>query len=125
MSLVRSKDTQPEMIVRRLVHSLGYRYRLHDRSLPGAPDLVFASRRRVIFIHGCFWHQHSCPLGDRIPKSRRQFWRQKLVGNACRDRRVAASLRRKGWRILTVWECQLAQPSRLAAMITKFLNSST
>jgi DNA mismatch endonuclease (patch repair protein) len=121
MSLVRSKDTRPEMIVRRLVHSLGYRYRLHQRCLPGAPDLVFASRRRVIFIHGCFWHQHSCANGNRMPKSRINFWRKKLEGNVARDRRVVRNLRRTGWRALTLWECQLKNLKRLTERIAAFL----
>lgn len=124
MSLVRSKDTGPEMIVRGLVHSLGYRYRLHDRTLPGAPDLVFAARQSVIFIHGCFWHQHSCASGDRMPKSRLRFWRNKLEGNVARDRRVVAKLRRKEWRVLTVWECQLRDLERLTKRIVAFLEDS-
>jgi DNA mismatch endonuclease (patch repair protein) len=121
MSLVRSKNTRGEMIVRRLVHSLGYRYRLHVRKLPGAPDLVFPSRRRVIFIHGCFWHRHSCPSGDRMPKSRVAFWRNKLEGNASRDRRAITKLRRSGWGILTIWECELKDAERLARRIVRFL----
>jgi DNA mismatch endonuclease (patch repair protein) len=121
MSLVRSKDTHAEIIVRRLVHSMGYRYRLHDRRLPGTPDLVFAGRRRVIFIHGCFWHQHACTNGDRMPKSRVRFWRGKLLGNVARDRRAAGKLRRDGWGVLTVWECQLKDTKRLAKRIVSFL----
>jgi DNA mismatch endonuclease, patch repair protein len=121
MSLVRSKDTGPEMVVRRLVHSLGFRYRLHDRKLPGGPDLVFRSRQRVIFIHGCFWHQHSCAGGDRIPKSRLNFWRTKLRGNVARDRRAVAKLRRAGWRVLVIWECQLREQERLTRRIVAFL----
>lgn len=123
MSRVRGKDTRPEMVVRRLVHSLGYRYRLHDRKLPGSPDLVFASRRRVIFVHGCFWHQHACASGNRIPKSRVGFWRAKLEGNVARDRRATAILRKQGWRALTVWECQLNDRDRLAKRLTTFLGA--
>jgi DNA mismatch endonuclease (patch repair protein) len=122
MSRVRSKGTKPEMVVRRLVHSLGYRYRLHVPALPGRPDLTFRSRRAVIFIHGCFWHQHHCPAGNRMPKSRVAFWRRKLEGNVARDRRTNQKLRRMGWRVLTVWECELKAPKKLTRRIARFLS---
>lgn len=125
MSLVRSSDTRPEMVVRRLVHSMGGRYRLHDRRLPGCPDLVFPGSRKIIFIHGCFWHQHSCRMGNRMPKSRVAFWRDKLQGNKRRDAQQRARLRNLGWRVLVVWECQL-QPKKLpalAARLRRFLES--
>ncbi|MDD4890516.1 MAG: very short patch repair endonuclease [Phycisphaerae bacterium] len=125
MSLVRAKDTKPEMTVRRLVHALGYRYRLHVKDLPGCPDLVFPARRAVIFVHGCFWHQHRCPQGNRMPKSRRQFWKAKLSRNKARDSNRAQVLRRVGWRVLTVWECQL-RPSmipRFTCRLLRFLES--
>ena len=120
MSLVRSKDTKPEMAVRRLVHGLGYRYKLHDSSLPGKPDLVFPSRRKVIFVHGCFWHRHGkrCPL-TRLPKSRLDFWQPKLEQNHKRDQRNRRLLQADGWRALTIWECQLHRD--LGPRITKFL----
>ncbi|HVX10202.1 MAG TPA: very short patch repair endonuclease [Pirellulales bacterium] len=123
MSLVRAKDTKPELVVRRLVHSLGYRYRLHISSLPGCPDLVFPSRRKVILVHGCFWHQHSCKLGDRMPKSRLKFWRPKLERNRLRDTETMRSLRHLGWRVLIVWECQIfGKPrARLVKRICAFL----
>ena len=121
MSLIRGKNTKPELLVRRLVHSLGYRYRLHRRDLPGTPDLVFRRLKCVIFIHGCFWHLHRCPRGNRIPKTRVAFWRSKLEGNAVRDRLAVAKLRRSGWRVLTVWECQLKNPERLAVRLRQFL----
>ncbi|MFC2105255.1 very short patch repair endonuclease [Candidatus Bipolaricaulota bacterium] len=106
MSLIRSKDTAPEMLVRKLVHSMGYRYRLHQRDLPGLPDLVFRSRRKIVFVHGCFWHRHSgCPL-NRLPKSRIEFWRTKLEGNRIRDRRNESLLRQGGWKLLVIWECE-------------------
>jgi len=125
MGLVRSKDTKPEMLVRRLVHALGYRYRLHDRRLPGCPDLVFPSRRKVIFVHGCFWHQHRCRMGNRMPKSRVEFWRNKLEGNRRRDQRHRKALNRQGWRVLTVWECQTRPKAipRLADRVTRFLEN--
>ena len=124
MSRVRSKDTKPEMRVRRLVHGLGYRYRLHVKGLPGRPDLVFRSRRKVVFVHGCFWHRHEgCPQ-NRIPKSpeRRAFWRDKLDGNARRDRLNQAALRETGWRVLVVWECETKNLDRLANRIRAFLD---
>jgi len=123
MARVRSKDTKPEMRVRRLVHALGYRYRLHDGKLPGRPDLVFPGRKRVVFVHGCFWHQHRCPRGARMPKSRPEFWRPKLEGNRRRDARVVRELRRLGWRALVVWECRTgpADAARLADRLIRFL----
>lgn len=121
MSRVRSKDTVPEMLVRRTVFSLGYRYRLHDRTLPGCPDLVFRGREKVIFVHGCFWHRHSgCPKA-RVPKSRTDFWLQKLEGNKKRDDKNVRRLRRQGWKVLTIWECQLGEPD-LIIRIRRFLD---
>jgi DNA mismatch endonuclease (patch repair protein) len=102
---------------------LGYRYRLHDSRLPGCPDLVFKSRRKVIFVHGCFWHRHSrCALA-RMPKSRLDFWRPKLEGNKARDRRNHRALTRGGWRVLTIWECQTSEPERLRKIIRRFLDA--
>lgn len=122
MSLVRCKDTKPEMAVRRLVHGMGYRYRLHDRRLPGTPDLVFPARRKVIFIHGCFWHRHGCALGDRMPKSRLDFWKPKLDANRGRDARNLRALCRLGWDVLVLWECQLADHRKLAKRLRMFLD---
>ena len=123
MSRIRSRDTKPEMRVRRLVHGLGYRYRLHSEDLPGRPDLVFRPRRKVIFVHGCFWHRHEgCPR-NRTPKSpeRRDFWREKLDGNAQRDRLNEAALRRLGWEILVIWECETKALDPLAERVRAFL----
>ncbi|MBI1175684.1 MAG: DNA mismatch endonuclease Vsr [Sideroxydans sp.] len=121
MALVRSVDTKPEMVVRRLVHGMGFRYRLHCRDLPGTPDLVFRSRRAVIFVHGCFWHRHGgCALA-RMPKSRVQFWRSKLEGNKERDARKIAALRADKWRVLVVWECELKNREALARKLSRFL----
>jgi len=125
MAAVKSKDTTPEMVVRRLVHSMGFRYRLHDKSLPGKPDLVFTSRQKVINVHGCFWHMHSCGR-CRIPASRRGYWTDKLQGNALRDKRNQQRLRRAGWNVLVVWECQ-AFPTKLKqlrARIASFLENA-
>lgn len=123
MSLVRGRDTKPEMRVRRLVHSLGYRYRLHRRDLTGSPDLVFGPRRKVIFVHGCFWHRHpdpSCKLA-RLPKSRQEFWLPKLEGNRARDERINAALTAMGWTVLEIWECETADTESLAERIRGFL----
>ncbi|AUZ18356.1 very short patch repair endonuclease [Achromobacter xylosoxidans] len=123
MALVRAKDTKPELLVRRLVHGMGYRYRLHRRDLPGTPDLVLPGRNKVIFIHGCFWHRHAgCALA-RLPKSRRDFWLPKLTANAERDARNVRALRRLGWSVLTIWECQLHDTAKLANRIRRFLNA--
>lgn len=125
MRAVRSKDTAPELVVRRLIHSLGYRYRLHVRSLPGCPDVVLPWRKKVLFVHGCFWHQHSCSRGNRIPASNRRYWLEKLRGNKHRDAGHRRALRRRGWRVLTVWECQTTygKLDTLAARICNFLES--
>lgn len=122
MARVRSKHSRPEMLVRKIVFGLGYRYRLHARDLPGHPDLVFRSRSKVIFVHGCFWHRHgNCALA-RLPKSRLDFWIAKLEGNRKRDARVKRQLREAGWKTLTVWECQL-QHSALPRRIMRFLDA--
>jgi DNA mismatch endonuclease (patch repair protein) len=106
-------NTKPELIIRRGLHALGYRYRVHFRELPGKPDLVFPSRRAVIFVHGCFWHGHDCPL-FRWPTTQPEFWRTKITGNIARDRTTAELLVSQGWRVLNVWECALKGRSRLA-----------
>ena len=127
MSRIRSRDTQPELRVRRLVHALGYRYRLYVGSLPGRPDLVFPGRGKAIFIHGCFWHRHlKCPMGSRVPKSRLDFWLPKLEGNGKRDLRNLRRLRRLGWSVMVVWECQ-TRSKRLEALtrrIVRFLGEA-
>ncbi|OFW16368.1 MAG: very short patch repair endonuclease [Acidobacteria bacterium RIFCSPLOWO2_02_FULL_59_13] len=123
MGRVRSRDTGPELTVRRLVHSLGYRYRLHARDLPGHPDLVFRPRMKVIFIHGCFWHRHhDCEL-TRMPKSRQGFWFAKFKANRLRDRRTERALRRAGWQVLTVWECEIQDAQALEKRIRRFLDA--
>ncbi|WP_335339332.1 very short patch repair endonuclease [Bosea sp. PAMC 26642] len=106
MAGIRARDTRPEMMIRRGLHRMGYRYRLHDQRLPGRPDLVFPSRRAIIFIHGCFWHGHDCKL-FRWPGTRPQFWREKIGGNIARDAKVRLALMTAGWRVMDVWECTL------------------
>ncbi len=125
MSRVRSKHTKPEMLVRSIVHRMGFRYRLHDRVLPGKPDMVFPSRGKIIFVHGCFWHRHKekCEF-TRWPKSRLDFWGPKFEKNRERDRIVRGELRRLGWRVLIVWECQLKNRDSLTAKVHAFLEST-
>lgn len=123
MARVRSTDTRPEILVRKLVHALGYRYRLHAKELPGRPDIVFRKRAKIIFVHGCFWHRHAgCALA-RLPKSRPEFWMPKLEGNKKRDERNRRELLRMGWKILTVWECELQKPASLADRVRRFLDA--
>ena len=121
MRAIRARDTKPELIVRRLIHRLGYRYRLHQRSLPGCPDLVFGGRMKVIFVNGCFWHRHTCRKGRSTPATRRSFWRKKLEGNHRRDRANNRALNRRGWRVFTVWECQVGNLHRLGKRVRQFL----
>lgn len=125
MSLVKGKNTRPEMLVRRLVHGAGFRYRLHDAKLPGKPDLVFSSKRKVIFVHGCFWHRHEgCALA-RIPKSNRVFWLTKLDGNKARDELNLRQLHQAGWETLVVWECELRELDTLERRLRAFLTCAT
>ncbi len=123
MSRIRNADTKPEMIVRRLVHGMGYRYRLHSRELPGHPDLVFRPRKKVIFVHGCFWHQHGCRQ-YRQPRSKLSFWGAKLARNKARDDEVLRALEKLGWRVLVIWECQVKDEALLRSQIISFLEES-
>ena len=121
MQAVKSKDTAPEMAVRRTAFAMGYRYRLHGENLPGKPDLVFASRRKVIFVHGCFWHGHDCRRGARTPKTNRDYWQAKIARNAARDGASRAALAKAGWDVLTIWECETREPDVLQNTISRFL----
>lgn len=105
MARIRGKDTVPEMKVRRMTHRMGYRFRLHCRSLPGSPDLVFPGLKKIIFVHGCYWHGHKCKYG-KLPKSNVAFWTNKIVTNKARDKRNIAALRRAGWKVFVVWQCE-------------------
>jgi DNA mismatch endonuclease (patch repair protein) len=120
MARISGKNTAPELIVRRLLHSLGYRFRLHRRDLPGTPDVVFPSRRKAIFVNGCFWHAHGCRIGQP-PKSRAEFWRPKFERNRVRDKRNRADLRAMGWTVLTVWQCQTREADELSTRLLTFL----
>jgi DNA mismatch endonuclease (patch repair protein) len=119
MASIHGRDTSPEMAVRSIAHGLGLRFRLHGRGLAGTPDLVFPRHGAVIFVHGCFWHHHSCHRGT-MPKTRIKFWKTKLRATQERDRRSRASLRRQGWRVLTIWECETRHPEILRVRIARF-----
>jgi DNA mismatch endonuclease (patch repair protein) len=123
MQSVKSKDTGPEMFVRKLIHAQGYRYRLHSKALPGCPDLVFSSRKKVIFVHGCFWHGHHCARGNRIPFHNREYWVKKVEGNRKRDQHVAQLLRQLEWERKVIWECSLKNPERVRLALDEFLMS--
>ncbi|WP_419555755.1 very short patch repair endonuclease [Planctellipticum variicoloris] len=121
MSRIRSGDTKPELIVRSLLHRLGYRFRLHRKDLPGSPDIVLPRYRTVVFVHGCFWHRHqACPF-TYTPKSRTEFWQAKFDRNVARDREVTKQLKALGWRVLIVWECEMQKPDKLARRLERFL----
>jgi len=121
MQAVRSKDTEPERIVRRLAYQLGYRYRLHRKDLPGKPDLAFIGRRKVVFVHGCFWHGHDCARGARTPKKNRVYWVEKIARNKARDQAHLTTLAARGWRSLVIWECELKQLDRVCEQLAAFL----
>ena len=117
----KGRDTGPEMKIRCLIFAMGYRYRLHRKDLPGKPDLVFPSRRKVVFIHGCFWHGHDCRRGARIPKTNRDYWEKKIAGNRERDDQHYQNLISKGWAFLVIWECGMSDSSVLENQIKAFL----
>ena len=123
MARVRGKNTKPELIVRSAAHSLGFRFRLHKRGLPGTPDIVFAGRRKVIFVHGCFWHRHKdCPKAS-TPKTRIDFWKDKFRANVTRDQKSVQKLEKDGWKVLTVWECQVRDTDQLKEILKGFLRN--
>lgn len=122
MQAIRGKDSKPEVAVRRLAHSLGYRYRLHVPELPGKPDLVFPSRRKIILIHGCFWHRHRCRKGRSLPRTHARFWREKLDRNKARDATNRRRLRKLGWEVLVIWECEVKRMNALIERIVGFLD---
>lgn len=123
MSLVKSKNTGPELALRRLVFALGYRYRLHGNALPGKPDLVFAGKRKVIFVHGCFWHRHEGCRKTTTPASNTDYWLPKFARTVARDSETLEALRAIGWSSLVVWECQLKDKDALAARLSEFLDN--
>ncbi len=122
MQAVKSRDTAPEIVVRRLLYALGIRYRLHRRELPGCPDLVFFGKRKIIFIHGCFWHGHECPRGSRTPKTNANYWTAKIDRNRSRDASAVQQLQNTGWSVLVIWECQIRE-SDLQRRLVGFLQN--
>ena len=120
MARVRQRNTKPEMVVRRLLHARGWRYRLHKKGLPGTPDIVFPGRQAVLFVHGCFWHGHNCKL-CRLPKTRTEFWAAKLSANRERDARKVRELGEAGWRVMTIWQCSLKDPQGVLDATEVFL----
>lgn len=123
MARVRSRDTKPEMLVRQIVHSCGYRYRLHCSYLPGTPDLVFRRLQKVIFVHGCFWHAHAGCRNNRLPKSRKKYWSLKIARNRERDTRNLRALKRLGWGVEIIWECEMKDKAVLRNRLKRFLES--
>jgi len=121
MRAIRGKDTTPEVLTRKALYAMGYRYRLHKRGLPGRPDIVLSRFRSVIFVHGCFWHRHSCRNGRATPTTNADFWRNKFEQNMNRDRRQKQLLRRLGWNVMVVWECQTRDHRRLQERLRAFL----
>jgi DNA mismatch endonuclease (patch repair protein) len=121
MQAIKSKDTRVEMCVRRMLHAEGYRYRLHKRDLPGCPDLVFCGLRKVIFVHGCFWHGHQCVRGKRVPKTNTAYWTAKISRNCARDVAARERLKGLGWQVSVVWECELKYENRVFSRLLRFL----
>jgi len=124
MARIRKKDTKPEIVVRRLAHAMGFRFRLHRRDLPGTPDLVFPRLRKAVLVHGCFWHRHDCRLGRKTPDKNLDYWRPKLERNQARDTENELRLRALGWDVMVVWECQVGDLDRLRAELAGFLSGS-
>ena len=121
MARIRKVDTKPELIVRRLAHDLGYRYRLHRRDLPGTPDLVFPRLRKIILVHGCFWHRHDCRDGRKVPNSKPEYWAAKFARNVGSDEHTRLALDAKGWRVMVLWECELRDKAVVRRQIEEFL----
>ena len=124
MSHNKGKDTKPELIVRKLIYSLGYRYRLHRKDLPGCPDIVFGPREKVIFVNGCYWHRHNCKKGRSTPETRKDFWREKFQRTVERDRGNIKALKNGGWGVLVVWECQIKRQGQLVGKLKQFLGKA-
>jgi DNA mismatch endonuclease, patch repair protein len=121
MQAVKSKDTGPELTVRRMAHGMGYRFRLHRKDLPGTPDMVFPGLHKVVFVHGCFWHGHSCPRGSRVPKGNHDYWLKKIGRNRERDRATRAALIDSGWKVAALWECEIGDQKQLRRRLRHFL----
>lgn len=124
MRAVKGRDTTPELLVRRLLHGMGYRYRLHRSDLPGKPDIVFSSRNKIIFVHGCFWHGHDCKRGDRMPTTNADYWKTKISRNVERHSKQLKKLTADGWSTLTLWECELKNVKKLKKRLALFLRNN-
>lgn len=122
MSRIRSKDTKPELVVRSILHRLGFRFRLHTKDLPGKPDIVLPRHRKIILVQGCFWHGHSCALASK-PKSNQEYWREKIKSNRLRDRRVKRALIKQGWTVFELWECEVRMDTNLKKKIEAYMRS--
>ncbi len=123
MRRIRSRDTLPEIAVRSIIHGMGFRFRLHRKDLPGTPDIVLVRLHKVVFVHGCFWHQHKNCAEGRVPKSRPEYWVPKLQRNCDRDIQHRRSLQKLGWKTMVVWECELERPALVGKRLERFLNS--
>ena len=123
MRSVRSKNTRPEILVRRMLHASGFRYRLHQKELPGKPDIVMPKHRTVIFVNGCFWHGHTCKKGTTMPKTHAAFWQEKISANKQRDKKNRSELRKRDWRVIIVWECETKQQESLSKILSERLRS--
>jgi|SRR5579871_1497288 len=121
MSRVRSKDTSPELLVRSMIHGMGFRFRIHRKDLPGSPDIVLPGRKKVVWVHGCFWHRHPGCKFATVPKSNRRFWNNKFKNNVRRDRNHQSVVKEMGWESLVVWQCELQEPKKLARKLARFL----
>ena len=122
MSRIRDKNTKPEILVRKIIHRMGYRFRLHRKDLPGKPDIVLSRHRKIIFVHGCFWHIHNCRYGKVTPKTNAEFWASKRQGNVARDKQNLRRLRKDSWKVLVIWECQTKDRDKLKSKLKKFLS---
>ena len=123
MSQIRGKNTKPEIIVRSIVHRMGFRYGLHNKKLPGKPDIVLSCHKKIIFVHGCFWHIHNCKYGKVKPAVNAGFWKNKRQGNVARDKENSRKLKKLGWRVLVIWECQIRKPETIMKKIIAFMKS--
>lgn len=124
MRRVRSENTKPELVVRKLLTELGYHYRLHPKDIPGKPDIAFKGRKKAIFVHGCFWHRHNCKRGARVPKTNQAYWIKKIKGNVARDTKVLEEINSLGWSVLIVWECETHQQAALKNKIMRFMSEN-
>jgi DNA mismatch endonuclease (patch repair protein) len=123
MRRVKSTDTKPEIVVRKMIHAMGFRFRLHRKDFPGTPDIVLPRHKKVILVHGCFWHGHDCPAGRKTPKSNIKYWNQKLQRNSLRDVENLAKLKALGWDVLILWECDIRRPEKVWRQLERFLGA--